>query len=155
MNKMIYIQTNLGKIGIIEDGVGITNLFFKNQIVPQNIIEEKTPLLLKAEYQIRQYLKGERKIFDLSLSLKGTDFQIKDWNALLDIPYGETRTYKDIAIKIGNPKSCRAVGLANHKNPISIIIPCHRVIGTNGKLTGYGGGIQIKKYLLEIEKKYK
>ena len=96
-------------------------------------------------------MDGKRKSFDLPLKPEGTEFQKKVWNALLDIPYGETRSYKDIAVAIGNPKACRAVGMANNRNPISIIIPCHRVIGANGSLVGYGGGLPIKIELLNLE----
>ena len=108
---------------------------------------------LAYDYVHSEYFDGKRKIFDLPLKPEGTEFQLKDWNALREIPYGETRSYKDIAIAIGNPKACRAVGTANHNNPISIIIPCHRVIGSDGSLTGYGGGLDKKTYLLELEQK--
>ncbi len=102
-----------------------------------------------------EYFAGSRKEFDIPLKLYGTEFQIKVWKALEVIPYGETKSYKDIAICIDNPKGCRAVGLANNRNPIPIIIPCHRVIGANGKLVGYGGGIDKKIFLLELEKNKK
>ncbi len=101
--------------------------------------------------QLSEYFDGSRKMFDFKYELRGTEFQKKVWNALLQIPYGETRTYKDIAIAVGNEKACRAVGLANNKNPISIAVPCHRVIGVNGKLVGYAGGLEIKEYLLKME----
>ena len=100
-----------------------------------------------------EYLEGKRKVFDFPYEFHGTEFQKKVWKKLCDIPYGETRTYKDIAIAIGNPKACRAVGMSNNKNPITIAVPCHRVIGANGKLVGYAGGIEMKKKLLEIEEK--
>ena len=99
------------------------------------------------------FRSGERKSFDLPLSIKGTAFQMEDWRALQTIPYGETCSYEDIARKINRPKACRAVGMANHANPVSIIIPCHRVVGKNGSLTGYGGGLSIKEFLLELERK--
>lgn len=102
--------------------------------------------------QFTEYEKGVRKSFDLPLHIKGTEFQKKVWNALLEIPYGETRSYQDIAIRIGNPKAVRAVGGACNRNPIGIIIPCHRVVGKNGSLTGYAGGLDYKKMLLEHEK---
>ncbi len=101
--------------------------------------------------QLDDYFQGRLKIFDLGLSLQGTDFQKKVWHALTQIPYGKTISYGELAQRIGNPKACRAVGLANGKNPIPIIIPCHRVIGKNGKLTGFGGGIPVKQHLLELE----
>ena len=96
-------------------------------------------------------MQGKRKEFDLPLSLHGTKFQIEDWKALQTIPYGETRSYQQIAEQLGNPKACRAVGMANHRNPIAVIIPCHRVIGKNGSLTGYAEGVEIKQALLELE----
>lgn len=95
---------------------------------------------------------GRRKKFDLKLSYHGTEFQIKVWKALEKIPYGETCTYKDIAESVGIPKGCRAVGMANNRNPIVIVVPCHRVIGMNGSLTGYAGGLEMKEYLLDLEK---
>ncbi len=101
--------------------------------------------------QLEEYFGGKRKKFDLKINLNGSDFQKKVWTALCDIPYGETRSYKDIAKYIGDEKASRAVGMANNKNPIQIIIPCHRVIGSDGSLRGYAGGIEIKKRLLEIE----
>lgn len=101
--------------------------------------------------QINAYLKGELKTFDIPVDLHGTDFQIKVWKELMKIPYGKTRTYKDIAHNIGNIKAVRAVGGANNKNPIPIVIPCHRVIGSDGNLLGYGGGIDYKVRLLELE----
>lgn len=107
-----------------------------------------------ADRQLREYFMGVRKKFTLPIGLNGTAFQVKVWETLLDIPYGETRSYKDIAKDIGSPKAYRAVGMANHKNPIMIVVPCHRVIGTNGKLTGYAGGIQLKQRLLEWENKW-
>lgn len=105
--------------------------------------------------QIQEYLQGVRKSFDVNYKLSGTEFQLSVWRELLKIPYGETRTYKEVAIALGNDKAARAVGMANNKNPLHIIIPCHRVIGTNGSLTGYAGGIDIKEKLLKLEKNEK
>lgn len=107
----------------------------------------------KVFIQLQEYLSGKRKSFEFPYELHGTPFQKKVWNALCEIPYGETRTYGEIAKAVGNPKACRAVGMANHNNPMTIVVPCHRVIGANGKLTGYGGGLDMKEYLLELEKK--
>lgn len=101
--------------------------------------------------EVVEYLEGKRRNFTLSLDLKGTPFQMKVWKELLKIPYGETRTYKDIAEAIGNPKAYRAVGNALNKNPVLIVVPCHRVIGSNGQLTGFGGGIELKAWLLKLE----
>ena len=96
-------------------------------------------------------MDGKRKVFDLPLSLKGTDFQKQVWQALRDIPYGETRSYKQIAVAIGNPKAVRAVGMANNRNPLLIVVPCHRVIGTDGKMVGYAAGVDKKEFLLRLE----
>jgi len=109
------------------------------------------PTLLEAERQLKAYFGGERNRFDVPLRFQGTEFQKKVWNALLDIPYGETRTYGEIAAAIGNPAAVRAVGAANGRNPISIIAPCHRVIGSSGELTGFAGGLAAKETLLVIE----
>ncbi len=103
--------------------------------------------------QLQEYFAGERIRFTLPLDLRGTEFQLRCWRALLDIPYGETRSYADIARAIGKPQAFRAVGLANHDNPVAIIVPCHRVLGANGDLTGYGGGLQTKQALLELERR--
>ena len=114
-------------------------------------IEYKTPLLAEAIRQLEEYFAGERREFQLPLSMKGTEFQMEDWKALCTIPYGETRTYGQIAAQIGRSKASRAVGMANHNNPISVIVPCHRVIGAGGKLVGYGGGLDVKEALLALE----
>jgi methylated-DNA-[protein]-cysteine S-methyltransferase len=112
----------------------------------------ETALIKEAHRQLCEYLKGERKTFHLPLAPKGTDFQKRVWKALMEIPYGETRSYKQIAVAIGNPKAVRAVGLANNRNPLLIVVPCHRVIGADGKLVGYGAGIEKKEFLLRLEK---
>lgn len=109
------------------------------------------PLLTETEKQLREYFALQRKTFSLPLHFMGTDFQQRVWQALLTIPHGETRSYAQIANQIGNPKSVRAVGAANGKNPISIIAPCHRVIGSSGKLTGFAGGLEAKAFLLQLE----
>ena len=116
------------------------------------IKKTETPLLKEAAKQLDEYFSGKRKVFDLPLKANGTEFQKKVWKALTIIPCGQTRSYEQIAIMIDKPKACRAVGLANNKNPIAIIIPCHRVIGKDGKLTGYAGGLELKQKLLELEK---
>ena len=114
----------------------------------------ETALIKEDHRQLCEYLKGERKEFDLPLNPKGTDFQKRVWKALCEIPYGETRSYKQIAETIGNPKAVRAVGMANHRNPLLIVVPCHRVIGADGKLVGYAAGIDKKAFLLQLEAKY-
>ena len=110
------------------------------------------PILLKTAQQLNEYFAGKRQQFDLPLDFEGTAFQQQVWQALLTIPFGETRSYKQIAEQIGNVKAVRAVGAANSKNPISIIAPCHRVVGANGKLVGFAGGLENKEILLKIEK---
>lgn len=111
-----------------------------------------TPFLRNVKKQLDEYFSGTRKSFDIKLAPAGTTFQQSVWQALQKIPYGQTASYKDIAEKINNPKAFRAVGMANNKNPIAIIIPCHRVIGSNGNLVGYAGGLDLKQQLLELEK---
>lgn len=112
-----------------------------------------SPLLERAARELAEYFAGERRVFSIPLDPAGTPFQRKVWDALREIPYGETASYREIAARIGNPKACRAVGMANGRNPISIFIPCHRVIGAGGQLVGYAGGLDIKKALLELERR--
>ena len=108
----------------------------------------------EAARQLQEYFAGCRREFSLPLAPRGTEFQRQVWYALEGIPYGETRTYGEIARAIGKPKACRAVGMANHRNPLSILVPCHRVVGADGSLTGYGGGLEAKQFLLELEKRH-
>ena len=112
----------------------------------------KSKISEKAYMELKEYFAGKRKTFDIPIKLIGTEFQKKVWKELLKIPYGKTVSYKDIAISIDNPKACRAIGMANHNNPILIIVPCHRVVNENGNLGGYALGLDIKRKLLEIEK---
>ena len=114
--------------------------------------EEMYELLSNTVGQLNEYFAGTRKTFSIPLDMRGTEFQKRVWNALLEIPYGETWSYKQLAEFINNPKAVRAVGGANHNNPIMIIVPCHRVIGSNGSLTGYAGGLDMKEYLLNLER---
>lgn len=153
MKKIFYYDKSIGKIGIGEEKGLITDVFFENYPMPYDSIIEETALIKEASGQIDEYLEGRRKYFDLPLFINGTPFQRMVWEALITIPYGETRSYKDIAVQIGKSKACRAVGMANNRNPIAIIIPCHRVIGSKGELVGYGGGLDIKKRLLSLEGK--
>jgi len=148
-----YYDSPVGMLRLWADEKGITKVRFSFDGRERlNMLEAKTPLLKEAVRQLADYFAGVRQAFTLPLNPQGTDFQLRTWYALLKIPYGETRTYKQIAEVIGCPKGCRAVGLANNRNPIPIIIPCHRVIGANGDLTGYAGGLHIKEQLLAIEK---
>ena len=140
-------QTPIGKIFISADNDYICGISLSRP----DCEEKETPLIKKAFSQLSQYFYGKRKSFDLPLKFNGTEFQKKVWNELLKIPYGKTTTYKEIAKAAGNEKACRAAGLANNKNKIMIVVPCHRVIGSNGNLTGYAFGISVKKQLLDFE----
>ncbi len=123
-----------------------------NRVRLAELVENKKhSVLLETQKQLNEYFAGQRQIFDLPLDFEGTEFQQKVWQALLTIPFGETRSYKQIAVQIGNVKAVRAVGAANGKNPISIIAPCHRVVGANGKLVGFAGGLENKDVLLKLE----
>ncbi|WP_458398596.1 methylated-DNA--[protein]-cysteine S-methyltransferase [Anaerotignum sp.] len=150
MEKIFFYKTPVGKLCIGEENSVITRVTWSK--IPQEYILEETELMLQCKKQLEEYFAGKRKTFDLPLAPKGTEFQQKVWKALTEIPYGETRTYGEIAAAIGNPKAARAVGMANNKNPIGIIIPCHRVVGANGKLVGYAGGMEKKEFLLELER---
>lgn len=121
--------------------------------VKNQVILQETTLIQAVYHQLLEYFRGERKSFDIPIEMEGTPFQKKVWEALLSIPYGETRSYEDIAYQIGSPKACRAVGGANNRNRIMIVVPCHRVIGKNGSLVGYACGIDSKELLLDIEKR--
>lgn len=121
---------------------------------PQKALLQTTELLSMATIQLDEYFQGKRTTFSLPFKLIGTPFQLAVWKELQNIPYGQTTSYKEIAQKINKPKAYRAVGMANNKNPLPIIIPCHRVIGSNGKLIGYAGGLKLKNYLLELEKSH-
>jgi len=153
MKSLFYYSYRICKVGIAEEDGAICRLFFGNGKTPAGFEKGETPLIKKAGAQLGEYFDGKRKIFELPLVLHGTDFQITVWKALQDIPYGETRSYGQIALIAGNPKASRAVGMANNRNPIAIIIPCHRVIGHDGSLTGYAGGLEVKRQLLELEQR--
>lgn len=143
-------NTSIGEITIIENKGFITNLYLGKKQIAANY--ETNSLIEESFSQLEEYLTGGRTRFNLPLNPKGTKFQQRVWSILLNIPYGETRTYKEVAALAGNDKASRAVGSANHKNPIPIFIPCHRVIGSNGDLTGFAYGLDIKSKLLELEK---
>lgn len=130
-------------------------IVYLSKTEPQNAQKGMSILLLTAASMLREYFAGRRKDFPLPLKAEGTEFQQSVWRALLKIPYGETRSYKQVAEMAGNEKACRAVGMANHNNPIMILIPCHRVIGSDGSMTGFGTGISDKEYLLKLESEYK
>jgi methylated-DNA-[protein]-cysteine S-methyltransferase len=151
-----YVDTPVGKLMLAgcEDH-GLRHIAFqcgKGAMGPDpDWIQSRAPFR-EAEQQIGEYFRGGRTWFDLTLHPKGTPFQLAVWTALLKIPYGETRSYGDIARAVGRPKAVRAVGLANGRNPLPIVVPCHRVIGSTGKLVGYGGGLRVKQTLLELER---
>ena len=152
------IDSPAGTLKLIASDKGLAGIFFRDDdssLAPlQPLVENPHhPILLETETQLGQYFRGERKAFSVPLDFNGTEFQKKVWEALLTIPFGETRSYGDIARMLGNPTASRAVGAANGRNPISIIAPCHRVIGSSGKLTGYGGGLDVKEMLLALEAK--
>jgi methylated-DNA-[protein]-cysteine S-methyltransferase len=152
MKNVFYYETELGRIGIAEADGRITYLFFEGEDFPEKDYEvNESDILAKAANQLSEYFSGMRKQFDLPLAPSGTEFMLRVWDALQKIPYGETRSYKQIAAMAGNDKACRAVGMANNRNPIAIIIPCHRVIGAVGSLVGYGGGLDKKEFLLSLE----
>lgn len=166
MKNIFFYPTEIGRIGIAEEGNKITNVFFETDIVivDKKIASESTNekaefhvnqsnMIIEAWNQLKEYFNGKRKVFNLPLAPEGTEFMKNIWNCLCGIPYGQTRSYKEIAEAAGNAKASRAVGMANNKNPIPIFIPCHRVIGSNGSLTGYRGGLEAKVKLLELEKR--
>ena len=138
---------------LAEEGEQLTHLYLKAAWAAQQP-QQPTPLLRRAERELQEYFAGQRRQFDLPLAPQGTPFQQSVWQALRQIPYGQTASYKQIAQAIGHPTACRAVGGANNKNPLPIFIPCHRVIGAGGSLTGYAGGLDLKQGLLALEAKY-
>lgn len=145
---MLIYKSCVGNILIEADNIAITRIQFNNS----NVSCYSSSLEQEAAKQLDEYFKGKRKKFDLPLNLKGTEFQKKVWEVLKQIPYAQTRSYKEIAMMIGNKNASRAVGMANNKNPCPIVVPCHRVIGSNGSLVGYALGLDIKKKLLDLEK---
>ena len=144
----------IGKIGIAATERAISHVYFDTTTnKPKDAEIRETKLIKRAEVQLREYFNRKRKTFSLPLIFEGTSFQTMAWKALQEIPYGEVRSYKEQAIAVGNVNACRAVGMANNRNPISIIVPCHRVVGNSGKLVGYGGGLSVKEYLLALERR--
>ena len=151
MQYQISFKSPLGFLFLKSNGETVTEIsFVENELTEQHSCE----VLEKCKVQLERYFSGELLDFDLPLAPEGTEFQQKVWAELLKIPYGETITYMDLAVRLGDPKCIRAAGTANGKNPIAIVIPCHRVIGAGNKLTGYAGGIWRKKILLELEIKH-
>ena len=148
------VSTEMGQFGLVASETELTHLFFDGETPRFDTTEQATPLLRQAAAELQQYLSGKRQQFTVPLDPAGTEFFRRAWQALIAIPYGETRSYQQIAAMIGNAKACRAVGLANNRNPLPIFIPCHRVIGANQKLTGYRGGLPLKQTLLELEQRH-
>lgn len=160
MECTVYIGTPVGKLGITASDRAVTRIFFAHECgagadIKEAPAGENTPLLRQAAAELAEYFTGMRRAFSFPLAPVGTPFQQAVWNALRTIPYGESRSYKQIAEQIGNPKACRAVGMANNRNPIAIVVPCHRVVGSSGTLVGYAGGLDTKAYLLRLEKEAK
>ena len=147
-----YYNTNIGTLGIAEANQNITAVYFADRFRPDEADIRETVLIKEAYSQLDAYLSGRLREFSLPLSPQGTSFMLRVWSELQKIPYGQTVSYGQIAGLIGNKKACRAVGMANNRNPIPIIIPCHRVIGANGKLVGFGGGLDLKQKLLDLER---
>lgn len=149
-------QSPVGELKLVASDQGLMAILWANDNpnrVPLGSMkrDDANPVLIQTRLQLEQYFAGKRQRFVLPLNFVGTDFQKQVWQSLLTIPFGETRSYGQIALQIGKPKAARAVGAANGRNPISIVIPCHRVIGSNGELTGFAGGLKAKAYLIEIE----
>ncbi len=158
---MQYVHTlfpsSVGTLTLVAGVRGLAGILWEQEKAarvpyPEHLTEDKAhPVLRETARQLEEYFAGKRQVFDMPLDFTGNDFQRGVWAALLDIPYGETRSYGQIAARVGNPKAVRAVGAAIGKNPVSIIAPCHRVVGANGKLTGFAGGLPAKAFLLDLE----
>ena len=150
MKKLLVMDSPIGKLTLIEENKELICLDFGETII-KDIPREETAFLKEVKNQLAEYFEGRRQSFDVKLNPKGTEFQKKVWTNLLTIPYGETASYKKIATLSGNEKASRAVGMANNRNPIPIIIPCHRVVATTGAMIGYKGGVELKKKLIDLE----
>jgi methylated-DNA-[protein]-cysteine S-methyltransferase len=151
------IGTPIGRLRLVASPAGLAAVLWENDDpdrvrFPGLVEAPDHPVLVEAERQLGEYFTGRRRSFDLALDFAGTDFQKRVWQALLAIPFGETRSYGQIAQEVGNPKAVRAVGAANGRNPLSIIAPCHRVIGARGDLVGFAGGMETKQFLLQLER---
>ncbi len=150
MNELI-VNTPIGAIRLLSNGQALVAIEFPDHYSARVAQPAMDEVLASTKQQLQEYFAGKRKTFDLPLAPDGTDFQRSVWQALAKIPYGELRSYGDIAHQIGKPRAVRAVGAANGRNPLPIVVPCHRVIGSNGKLTGFAGGLPVKQQLLELE----
>lgn len=146
-----YLDTPIGTLRLLSNGAQLVNIEFAGQYGANDAVEISDTVLAACAGQLTDYFAGKRRRFELPLAARGTPFQQSVWAALTDIPYGELRSYRDIARTIGNPAAVRAVGAANARNPLPIVVPCHRVIGSNGTLTGFAGGLEVKRFLLDLE----
>lgn len=151
-----FVDSPIGKLQLVASDLGLVAIMWEKDRpgrVRLDDLQENTshPILVRTEQELTQYFAGKRNSFSVPLDLRGTPFQKQVWEALLGIPFGETRTYGQLAVQLGNPKSTRAVGAANGRNPIAVIVPCHRVVGFSGKLTGFAGGLDAKAHLLSLE----
>jgi methylated-DNA-[protein]-cysteine S-methyltransferase len=159
MSALTYFESPIGRLLLTSDGTALTGLYMEPSEEWKSIDsgaegwprDAAAEPLRDAVRQLEEYFAGERRTFDLPLRPQGTAFQRRVWEALVEIPYGRTSSYGELARRIDNPGAARAVGLANNRNPLSIVVPCHRVIGADGSLTGYGGGLERKRWLLEHE----
>lgn len=151
---LFFYQTPIGKIALRENGQSITSIFLRDKALTPDEFPHETPLLREAIDQIRRYFAGSLRAFDLPISPEGTPFMKRVWEELRQIPYGKTQSYGAVAKALAMPRAARAVGMANGRNPIPIIIPCHRVIGADGSLAGFSSGLEIKAALLQLEQKY-
>ena len=148
---VLYWDYPIGTLGLMDDGRGLSRVFLRREGVKYDFSEGETPLTNQAAVELEEYFGRQRTVFTVPISPHGTEFQLAVWKALRDIPYGQTRTYGEIAAAVGRPKASRAVGAANHDNPLLIITPCHRVVGKDGSMTGFACGLDIKRRLLELE----
>lgn len=155
MERTCWLDTPVGPFSVTVDGEAVTAVRFGRHGVAADSAEELPPVLAQAVGQLREYFAGERREFSLPLAPQGTPFQRKVWAALCEIPYGETRTYGQIAARIGQPGAARAVGMANNRNPVGVVVPCHRVVGASGALVGYAAGLPVKEFLLRLEAGHK
>lgn len=150
--SQIKMESSIGTLWLVATPEGLCGVYWRRQRASGKPEGKAAKILARAASQIEQYLAGKRRDFDVPLDVKATPFQRKVWDVLLRIPYGETKTYAEVARQVGKPKAVRAVGAANGRNPVSILVPCHRVIASGGSLQGYSGGLEKKRRLLELEK---
>ncbi|WP_122261185.1 methylated-DNA--[protein]-cysteine S-methyltransferase [Ornithinimicrobium cerasi] len=154
----VTVDSPVGPLALVSDGTNLTGVFFEEHrhapgdLGPDTPLTQAPPVLRNAAVQLEEYFRGERQDFDLPVTAVGTDFQRRVWALLRTIPYGRTWSYGQLAVALGQPGASRAVGLANGRNPVSIVVPCHRVVGSDGAITGYGGGVARKQQLLDLER---